>query len=630
VTAITNAFMGTMLWVDLTSGSIETTPLEEEEILFWGGPAGLNAKLAHELIPAGCDPLSAENALIIGNGPFVGTTVPAASRPVISAKSPQTGQYATSSPGHFSVMMKLAGYDYLIVTGRSESPVYLTMFDDDVRLVDASDLWGRDIYDTTDTLWERHPESWVGCIGPAAENLTVYGSIVFNKYSLAASTGIGTVMGSKNLKALVAQGTKAFRVADPERFMRLAHEVHVDVMSGPHVTDWRELGTLLQFKSSSAGAKEEMDRLEFDMDAWIRLYKDELHKGPLASPQCPVGCKAMLQLNGEQFPITCPAGTMTMPFALYRKTDPERYVEIAECAQLCNTLGLSTMVITQLVQLAIELWEKGQLGLEMTGGLELRRGDPAVIKQLIIDTAYRRTPLGDAMASPLDVCTRILGEEAERYPKHKGTLASIDQRVSRSDAQPWDAHTFSMIVDPRGPVAENAYISLAWMPGRTEDQIRRYLGKIGVAQEDIDEVATGGTDGWNLAKLTRWVEYYNLVLYDVGSCQRSFISKALPLAKITELYRAGTGLDVDSDHLLLAAERALVMQRLFNVREGLTREMEFGDQSHMKPEHQERLHGLLDEYYGYHGWTLDGVPTMETLERLGLEEYASERIPVGA
>ena len=630
MTAITHGFMGTMLWVDLTTGSIETTPLEEEEILFWGGAAGLNAKLAHELIPEGCDPLSPENVLIVGNGPFVGTTVPAASRPVISAKSPQTGQYATSSPGHFSVMMKLAGYDYLIVSGKSDRPVYLCMFDDDVRLVDASDLWGRDIYQTTDALWERHPESWVGCIGPAAENLTVYGSIIFNKYSAAGSTGLGTVMGSKNLKALVAKGTKAMRVADPNRFMRLAHETHVEVMAGPHVTEWRDLGTLLQFQSSSAGAKEEMDRFGFDMDAWIRLYKDKLHRGPLASPQCPVGCKAMLELHGEQFPMTCPAGTMTLPFALYRKTDPERYVEIAECAQLCNTLGMSTMVITQLVQLSVELWEKGVLGPEMTGGLELRAGDPQVIKQLILDTAYRRTPLGDALASPLEECVRRLGAEAERYPRHKGTLASIDQRVSRTDAQPWDAHTFSMIVDPRGPVAENAYISLAWMPGRSEDQIRRYLGKIGVAPEDIDQIATGGTDGWNLAKLTRWVEYYNLILHDVGSCQRSFISKALPLAKIVDLYRAGTGLDVDADHLMRAAERALVVQRLFNVREGLTRELEVGDQSHMKPEHQEKLHRLLDEYYGYHGWTLDGIPTPETLERLGLERYAPAREPVPA
>ena len=623
MTAITHGFMGRMLWVDLTTRSVRTTPLEEEEVRFWGGPAGLNAKLAYELIPAGCDPLSPENVLIIGNGPFVGTTVPAASRPVISAKSPQTGQYATSSPGHFSVMMKLAGYDYLIVTGRADRPVYLAMLDDDVRIEDAGDLWGKDVYETTDGLWARHPGSWVGCIGPAAENLTVYGSIVFNKYSLAASTGLGTVMGSKNLKALVAKGTKALTVADPARFMRLAHEVHVDVVNGPHVAEWRDLGTLLQFKSSSAGAKEEMDRQGFDMDAWIDLYERELHRGPLASPQCPVGCKAMLELKGKQFPITCPAGTMTLPFALYRTTDPARYGEIAECAQLCNTLGMSTLVITQLIQFAIELWEKDVLGWEMTGGLELRAGDPAVIRQLVIDTAYRRTPLGDALASPLDECARRLGEEARKYPKHKGTLSSIDQRLSRTDDKPWDAHTFSMIVDPRGPLAENAYISLAWMPGRKEDQIRRYLAKIGVPEEDIDQVATGGTDGWNLAKLTKWVEYYNLILYDVGSCQRSFISKALPLAKVVELYRAGTGLDVDADDLMLAAERALVMQRLFNLREGLTREMEVGDQSHLRPDAVEKLHRLLDEYYGYHGWTVEGVPTPQTLERLGLAGYAA-------
>jgi aldehyde:ferredoxin oxidoreductase len=622
MSAIEHGFVGKMLWVDLTAGTVETTALEEDEIVFWGGPAGYNAKLAYDLIPEGCDPLGPENTLIVGNGAFVGTMVPAASRPVISAKSPQTGQYATSSPGQFSVMMKLAGYDYLILSGRSDRPVYLNIEDDRVTLEDASHLWGQDVYDATDRLWTDHPGSWVGCIGPAAENLTVYGCIVFNKYSLAASTGLGTVMGSKNLKALVARGTGAVRVAEPERFFRLAHEVHVEVMSGAHIAEWREIGTLIQFKPGNGNAKEETAKHGFDMGAWIELYQDKLHKGPLASPQCPVGCKAMLEHKGKQFPITCPAGTMTLPFALHRGVPADRYEEIAECALLANTLGLSTMVVTQLMQLAIEMFEDGKLGLEMTGGLELRRGDPVVMQQLIKDIAWRRTPLGDALASNLHVAYERLAVEAAKYPTHKGTIANIDERLSSTDEKKWDTHTFSMKVDPRGPVAENAYISLMWMPNRSEAQIRKYLTKIGVPPDDLEKVVTGGIDGYNLAKATRWVEYYNLILYDIGACQRSFISKALPLEKVTQLYRTATGLDVDSDHLMLAAERALVMQRLFNIREGLTREVEVGGTEYLKPEHVRQLNDLLDDYYTYHGWTLDGVPTMETLERIGLEAYA--------
>jgi aldehyde:ferredoxin oxidoreductase len=613
-----------MLWADLTSETIETTPLEVEDVLFWGGTAGINAKLAYELIPAGCDPLGPDNKLIIGNGVFVGTTVPAASRPVISAKSPHTGQYATASPGHFSVMMKLAGYDYLIVSGKADRPVMIQMFDDDVRIVDADDLWGLDVYETTDSIWQRWPDAWVGCIGPAGENKTVYGSIVFNKYSLAASTGLGAVMGSKNLKALVARGTGAVHVADPPKFMRLAHETHVEIMSGPHIAEWRELGTLIQFQSNAPGAAEDMARWDFDMDAWTALYSEKLHKGPLASPQCPVGCKAMLEVNGKQFPITCPAGTITLPFALYRKTDPARYEEIAECAQLCNKLGLSTLVVSQLIGLSIQLWEKGVLGLEMTGGRELHAGDPAVIKELIRDVAYRRTPLGDALASNLDDCMARLGDEARRYPTQKGYLASIDPALSVSDEKVWNSFTFGAIVDPRGPGAQNAYISLMWMPNRSEAQIRRYLARIGVPDEDLEMIVTGGVDGFNLAKVTKWVEYYNLILYDVGSCQRPFISKAMPLGRVVDMYRAATGLDVDADHLMLAAERALNLQRLFNVREGLTREMEIGGTDHLKPEHVDELNRLLDEYYAYHGWTSDGMPTREKLDELGLTRYADE------
>jgi aldehyde:ferredoxin oxidoreductase len=629
MSAIDKGFVGTMLWVDLTSERVETTPLELEDVRFWGGPAGLNAKLAYELIPPGADPLGPENVLILGNGPFVGTTVPAASRPVISAKSPQTGQYATSAPGHFSVMMKMAGYDYLIVTGRADRPVVLTLFDDDVRIRDADDLWGMDVYETTDELWRRFPGSWVGCIGPAAENLTVYGCIVFSKYSLAASTGLGTVMGSKGLKAIVARGTKAVRVADPARFMRLAHEVHVDVMSGPHIAEWRELGTLIQHVAAP-GEPAEHDG--FDMAAWIELYRTKLHKGPLGSPQCPVACKAMLELNGKQFPVTCPANSITLPFGLFRKTDPQRYEEIAECAQLCNRLGLSTLVVSQLIGLSIELWENGCLSPELTDGVELRPGDPQVVQRLIEDVAYRRTPLGDILAGDLQTCLERLGEEARRYPTHKGNLASIDQYfpgLSGTKERPWNAFSFGAIVDPRGPVAQNAYISLMWVPERSEEQIRRYLAKIGVPEEDVDAIVTGGTDGYDVAKATKWVEYYNLILYDVGSCQRSFISKAMPLRKVVELYRAATGLDVDADDLLVAAERALVMQRLFNIREGLTRELEIGGTSHREPEHVEQLHRLLDEYYAYHGWTLDGVPTDETLERLELERYAGDAVGVG-
>ncbi|GAG31164.1 unnamed protein product, partial [marine sediment metagenome] len=214
-------------YVNLTSGSITKEPLDPDMARTYIGGAGIINKLAYDLIPPDVDPLSPENAIIIGTGPFNGTMIPGCSEVMIVYKSPLNGSFPHSNGGgYFSHFLKSSGYDHLAVTGQSDKPVYLKIHDADVELCDASDLWGMDVFDTTDELRRRHEPCSVIPIGQAGENLVNISVTQIDKGGTVGSGGLCAVMGAKKLKAIVAvQGTKAIAVADPKRLQKLVDEI---------------------------------------------------------------------------------------------------------------------------------------------------------------------------------------------------------------------------------------------------------------------------------------------------------------------------------------------------------------------------------------------------------------------
>ena len=189
-----HAFAGKLLEIDLTSGRIEKRPLDIESVLTYAGCRGYNAKLLWDMVPPGTDPLSPDNVLIFGAGTLTGTSAPTSGRITITCKSPATGRYLkTNVGGHIGPELKFAGYDFLVIKGRSARPVYITIVDDDVRIRDADGIWGKDVRETTTRLVELSgdPETEVACIGPAGENLVLFSCIMCSYYNAAARAGPG-------------------------------------------------------------------------------------------------------------------------------------------------------------------------------------------------------------------------------------------------------------------------------------------------------------------------------------------------------------------------------------------------------------------------------------------------------
>lgn len=616
---IRHGFMGTVLLVDLSSGSVERRALQREDARRLIGASGINAKLAYEMTEAASDPLGPDNVLIYGIGPFAGTIVPGAARTVVTAKSPLTGYYGTSAAGHFGTMLKFAGYDHLVVTGRARKPVYLRVFDDEVTIEDASHLWGKDIFEATDAIWQEAPESWVTCIGQAGENLVRHAVIVNNKYSTYGSTGLGAVMGSKNLKAITAFGTKAISVADPKGFFRIASKVFRELMRAPHVEQWRQLGTLIQFQSYAEGADDDMGRRGFDMKGWTEAYTSKLWKSPVTCPGCPVGCKARLEVEegdrkGLEMAVSCPAGTVTGPYAMSVSNPVEDWAEVVKCSEMANRLGVSTLGSMHVFNWLIDLYDRGIIDKSDTFGVELKRGDPATYQRLLHLLAHREG-IGDVIADRY--------EEAFLRIEKATEPVKIDERIYRGRSTAyntaWNVSDFGAVIDPRRSGPPNAYSSVTMMPKRSQKSLEGYVRRLGAPDSEIEQYITGGTDGYNVARLAGLVERYNLVLYSVSSCQRPFISRVLDLETLANLYTKATGIGVTAADLQESAERVITLQRMFNVREGLNRAGDM-DQRHYSTDAERRdLESLLTDYYQFHGWDLaTGIPPTARIEELGL------------
>ncbi|MGD9322037.1 MAG: aldehyde ferredoxin oxidoreductase N-terminal domain-containing protein, partial [Desulfobacteraceae bacterium] len=243
-----HGYAGHILYVDLSSRKARKEKLSEELMRKYIGNLGINTKLAYDLIKPGTEPLSPENHIILGTGPLGGTVAPACSRSNANYKSPLTHLFGSANAGDsVALMLKFAGYDHLVISGKADRPVYLKIDDDEVQFLDASHLWGKDVFETTDALWAEMGDYWVNCIGPAGENLVGFAASVTNKHSLYGRTGIGAVMGSKNLKAIAARGTKAVTVADRKGFMKIVDGLLEKIKTSPATELWRDLGFVVAF-----------------------------------------------------------------------------------------------------------------------------------------------------------------------------------------------------------------------------------------------------------------------------------------------------------------------------------------------------------------------------------------------
>lgn len=598
-----NSFWGKLLRVDLTNGTIKEEEIPEEKMKMFLGARGLGSKYLADEIDPGIDPLSPENKLIFAPGPLSGTTAPTGGRYDVITKGPLTGTIAASnSGGFFGAEVKFAGYDMIIVEGKAEKPVYISIRDNDVKIEDASDLWGKDVYETTDLLLEKFGDkrARVACIGPAGEKLVRFAAIMNDKDRAAGRTGVGAVMGSKNLKAIVVRGSKRVEVANPEEFKAVVKE-KIDILKengttgqglptyGTKVLDniinQNGLYPTYNFQTGVFEGTEPISG-EALVDKYLVRNK--------ACFACPIGCGRVTRLpsglegegpeyeTGWAFGADCGVSDLNA---------------IVEANFICNKLGLDTISTGTTIAAAMELYEKGYLPKEMIEkGPEPRFGSSEAIVYYAWAIGNRKG-LGDKLAEGSYRFADSLGHPELSMSVKKQELPAYDPRGAQG-------HGLEYATSNRGGCHVRGYMISPEILG---------------SPEKLDPQQIEGKDQW-----VKTFQDLTAVIDAAGLCL--FTSFALGLSDYADLVNAATGFNYKDEELLQVGERIWNLERVFNIKAGVGPEQDTLPKRLLEepmPDgpnkgHVVRLSEMLPKYYKIRGWDEKGYPTDEKLKELGI------------
>ncbi len=613
-------FMGKILRVNLDLHEIiEETPNETDMRLYLGG-SGLGSKYLIEEVPKGIDPLGSENKLIFMTGPLTATPSPSTGRFSVLAKSPLTGAWGHANSGGFwGRDFKKGGYDGLIFEGKSPEPVYLVTDDDNVELLDAKDLWGKSSSETTAILKEKHGKDFnVVCIGIAGENLVSYAGIMndVNKPNWgrsAARCGLGAVMGSKRLKAIVSRGTKKVKVADVEGYREAARD-RFDWVNQSFLKMTLEVyGTaaildLVNVKGGLPTRNWQLGEFSGADDINGTAINESILVDRKACYACPIACGRISEIKTGKYASKGEGPEYESIGALGSMCEIDNLEAITQAHFLCNEYGLDTISAGNTIGFAMECFEKGILTKEDTDGLEIKFGDPDVMIELVQKIAKKEGKIGKLLAEGAKSMSEKLGKGSEDFAMHvKGLeLPAYDSRAAKitglayATANRGGDHITAFIEGP-------AFMSMPFLI--------------------VDDVEIGD-ELQELPETTKFVKEFEdaFGVFDaIGGCK--FMGMVLTADDWADLIAKLMGWDFSADDFRKTGERIYNLQKAFNVREGFSRADDTLPKRLLKeplPDGPAKgqvvnLEPLLDAYYEFRGWDSDGKPTPEKLKDLELE-----------
>ena len=608
-------YSGNVLFVDLTTGKIETEPLDEELIRDFIGGLGINLKLAYDLIKPGTDPLSPENPIVIGTGPLTGTVVPASSRMYITTKMPISGAIGWAGGAmSFGCMLKNAGYDHVIVTGKAKNPVYLNINDDTVSIEDASHLWGSDTNQTTEGLWKTHKNSGIISIGQAGENLVKFAIALVDRISTVGRGGFGAVMGSKNLKAIVSSGTKGVKVSDKKRLMESYGQLFERIKKYPLREDWVKFGLI---RSIPVVPKD--------------LYLNKLKKGRIACPSCPIADKDVIEIcEGEFSGLVSYSASVVNAYQL-GVIGTGSYDKAIKCFDVINRYGLDAIMVTNLFIFISDLYKHKIITDKDTDGWAPKSDFDKIVK-LLQDISYRRG-FGDTLADGFEGIIDRFGKESAEYTSVvKGQGLIVDPRMLRLGTL-----EFEQFINPRGSHDASGGSPTYFSPGRKLEDFRKHFDRTGIPLDAVERIFVPPEEnmGISVGRLTRYAEDWFTVMGSLGICVRAQMNRFYSAKLCAELYSSVTGIETNREELMKAAERSWNVLKAANVREGFDRKDDKFPEQLLKSRilyfygnvklTRELVDKLLDDYYDERGWDIKkGIPLREKLIELGLESVASE------
>ena len=627
-------YTGNILKIDLTVDKISIIKQNVDNIKQFIGGLGINTKLVADLIKPKIDPLSSENVIIIGVGPLVGTITPGASRTVGSTKFPATGAIAYSCGSmSFGFNLKHSGFDHIIISGKAEDPVYLVILNENIELIDASDIWGKDIVESTNFLQKKYSESGVIAIGQAGENL-VYGSLaLIDKTSTFGRGGLGAVMGSKNLKAIVTKGSRGISIANPKEFNQLYRKLFERIRKYPQRESWHELGMLRSLPvgmilKASGQHKKARQCSE-------RVYLKKLKKRRIACPSCPMGDKDILELQEGNFKgLINYTSSVINPFLMFTLDDLNTYDEAIKSFDLVSRYGLDSLTITSLLKFCTHLYEKGILTKENTG-IEWK-SDYRTLVQLIEMIVYRKG-FGNILADGWKSLAETYKSVENEMLIVKGLDIIFEPRFLRLGTM-----EFEQVVNPKGAHVASGGSPTYLGAGGSIDKFKMHFDRMGVPNSAIGRLFTPPLKEMvvNVGRLTRYSEDWYTVLTSLGLCARAQMNRFYGLELVTDIYNAVTGFNMQLDDLRIAAERTWNLLKIMNIKEGFSRKDDKFPEEWFKPLKfgenilkfqdffgetiitPEVANQLLDDYYDERGWDkIRGIPMQEKIKELSLEMY---------
>jgi aldehyde:ferredoxin oxidoreductase len=627
---------GKILRVDLTRAAVGVEDFGEELYRLYPGGKALAAYFLLRELPAGVDPLGPANVLVLANGLLTGAPISTATRFTAAARSPLTGSYGESEAGGFwGPELKLAGFEAVVISGRAAHPVYLSINGGQVEIRDARHLWGRDPEAVQATIRDELGDKLVRVlqIGLGGENRVRYAAITNELRHFNGRTGMGAVMGAKNLKAIAVRGHGRYLdlAHDPQTIVELGRRLARRVKDHPQSWDLQDKGTpglvaglnaagILPTRNFRAGAFEGVDAIRWE------AYEKELLTARRSCHACAIRCKREVAVNDRYQVSSAYGGPEYEAIAAFGSNcGVDDLQAVAKANELCGRYTLDTISTGACIAFAMECFEHGLIGLAETGGLELRFGNARAMLQAV-EWIARRQGIGDLLAEGVRRAAEVIGGDARTFALHvKGQeLPMHDPRgkvgvglgyaISDTGADHLVTFHDTMVQNPASVAFQGA------MPlGIVEALDARDLSSKKVVQYFLFE-------NWSSAEKVVGLCFF-------GPAPRSFIQ----VDEVVSTIRAVTGWEVNLEDVLRIGERATNLARVVNVREGFSRQDDTLPERLFTPLDGGTLAGValsradferaMTELYVLKGWDpTTGAPTRERLRALEIE-WAADLVP---
>ncbi len=649
---MTKEYDGQILEANLSSKQATAAKLDEKVARDFLGGLGLGVKILYDEVGPDIDALSPDNVIVIAPGPLSGTSVPTSSRTQIVTKSPLTGIIGTGNFGGFwGPRLKHAGFEAVVIRGRSDSAVYLWINDGVAEIRNAEHIWGKDSWETTDILKEELGDDVsVLSIGQAGENMVRFACPVIDYYHTPGRSHVGCVMGTKKLKAIAVRGTKKVAIADPDRFKEVVKEVADRVVRTPSGEKRKraELVGIGAGKSATSGVYTgrnfQTGVVPPDSDLWRMAEAQRPHLTKTRyCYYCPYGqyhgCNIMADVKTGPYAGVRVGGISCGNSLWGPQCEIKSLPAVWKCRELCQRYGMDQGTP---IPFAMELYQRGIITEEDTDGLELDWGNETAVMEMIRRIAYREG-IGDVLAEGSMRAAKKIGKGAEKYAL---TVKGMELFRTEPRTEATVQH-IAIAVSPRGGGNELTTLNTPESFSETisDERLREwvpYLDMFDEVKREIfgDQLSNPTYEPSNIkgkARVTKWYSELISVINSLGLCTYAATGAgAMGPTYCARLYSACTGRQITPREIMKTGERIFNLMRAYLVREGITRKDDsYPARFYEEPIpdgptkgaslSRETMDGLLDVYYDLVEWDKKtGIPTKRKLVDLGLDYVADE------